>query len=49
MTYDDWKTTDDTPQPDPNRCDVCGHPDGYCDCPCCVEPPPPPAKGDTSK
>ena len=38
MTYDDWKTTDDTPAPDPNRCEKCGHPEGYCDCPCCVEP-----------
>lgn len=37
MTYDDWKTRDDTPQPDPNRCEKCGHPEGYCDCLCCHE------------
>lgn len=39
MTYDDWKTTDDTPQPDPNPCEKCGHAEGACDCePCCREP-----------
>jgi ribosomal protein S14 len=37
MTYDDWKATDTTPEPDPNRCETCGHPEGYCDCPCCHE------------
>lgn len=37
-TYDEWKTTDDTPQPDPNFCPACDHPENYCDCPCCVAP-----------
>lgn len=42
MTYDDWKLRsdrDEAPQPDPNPCADCGHPDGWCDCPCCLEPP----------
>jgi hypothetical protein len=39
MTYDDWKSTDATPEPDPNRCEKCGHPEGNCDCRCCNEPP----------
>ena len=41
MTYDDWKCRsdrDEGQQPDPNCCETCGHPDGYCDCPCCIEP-----------
>jgi hypothetical protein len=38
VTYDDRKTTDDTPEPDPNRCEHCGHPEGYCACHCCNEP-----------
>lgn len=37
MTYDDWKATDDTPEPDPNRCVQCEHPEGHCDCPCCYD------------
>jgi hypothetical protein len=49
MTYDDWKTTDDTPAPDPNRCAVCGHPEGHCDCPCCVEPEWPPLASEKLK
>lgn len=38
MTYDDWKTTDDTPEDEPTGwCGKCEH---YreCDCPCCNEP-----------
>lgn len=42
MTYDDWKTTDDTPEPEPAwRCDECGHhgaDDDSCGCPCCTDP-----------
>lgn len=31
-------TEDTTPEPDPNRCDRCEHPEGHCDCRCCNEP-----------
>ena len=37
MTYDDWKTRDDTPEPERDGwCDECEHYE--CDCPCCTEP-----------
>lgn len=41
MTYDDWKTRSDRDEnPEPfDLCETCGHPEDYCDCPCCVEPP----------
>lgn len=40
MTYDDWKTTDDTPEDEPTGwCAKCEHYE--CDCPCCTEPAPP--------
>jgi hypothetical protein len=38
MTYDDWKSTDPTPEPDPNSCEKCEHQEGNCDCRCCNEP-----------
>lgn len=31
-------TEDTTPEPDPNTCEKCGHPEGHCDCRCCNEP-----------
>lgn len=37
MTYDDWKATDTTPEPE--REGWCGKCEHYeCDCPCCNEP-----------
>lgn len=37
-TYDDWKTTDDTPEPEPEYwCEGCEHDPEGCDCPCCNE------------
>lgn len=42
MTYDDWKSTDTTPEPEPAwHCSECGHngrADEYCGCSCCTEP-----------
>lgn len=43
MTYDDWKTRDDTPEPEPEwYCEACHHygrDSDPCGCPCCTEPP----------
>lgn len=45
MTYDDWKTRDDTPEPAPVVCEKCEHRADSCDCPCCNEYPECPACG----